>query len=136
MNLEIERQALQKEEDRESQERLAAIESQLESLRGEAAILREKWRREKSLIDEVKRLKEEIEGLRNEQDTLARRGDLSAAAEIRFGRLVQAQRSLEVATARLEEERGDNSLSLGEVTEEDIAPVSYTHLTLPTKRIV
>ena len=69
VQLEIERQALLKERDRGSAERLAAIESQLEDLRGESSELRAKWEEEKTLIDGVQRRKEEIEQLRIEQET-------------------------------------------------------------------
>ena len=136
IQLEIERKALQKESDPGSGERLAAIESQLEELRGESARLREKWQRDKELIDEVKRLKEEIENLRIEQEAAARDGDLAAAAEIRYGRLAAAERELESATERLESRRGDSPLSRGEIVEEDIARVVAKWTGIPVAKML
>ncbi len=136
VQLEIERQALQKERDRGSKERLAAIESQLEELRGKSAVLRDKWQREKQLIDDVRRLKEEIEQLRNEQETAARAGDLAAAAEIRYGRLTQARRDLEAATGQLEEQRGNGPLSRGEVVEEDVARIVAKWTGIPVAKML
>ena len=136
VQLEIERRALQKEGDRGSAERLAAIESQLEDLRGESALLRDKWQREKKLIDEVKRLKEEIENLRVEQESAARDGDLATAAEIRYGRLAGAEGELENATRHLEAQRGDSPLSRGEVVEEDIAKIVAKWTGVPVARML
>ncbi len=136
VQLEIERKALQKEGDSGSAERLATIESRLEELRGESAALREKWQREKRVIDDVKRLKEEIERLRTEQESLARAGDLAAAAEVRYGRLVRAERELERANARLEEQQGASPLSRGEVVEEDIATIVAKWTGIPVAKML
>ena len=136
LQIEIERRALQKERDRRSADRLSAIESDLEELRGQSALLREQWQREKTLIDEVKQLKEEIEQLRDEQDEAARSGDLAAAAEIRYGRLARAERELKAATARLEAQRGDSPLSAGEVVEEDIARIVAKWTGIPVAKML
>ena len=136
VQLEIERQALLKERDRGSAERLAAIESQLEDLRGESSVLREKWEQEKTLIDGVQRRKEEIEQLRIEQETAARSGDLEAAAEIRYGRLARAEQALEAATAQLESQRGEGPLSRGEVGEEDVARIVAKWTGVPVTKML
>ena len=136
VQLEIERQALQKDGGPGSAERLAAIASQLEELRGKSARMREEWRREKQLIDEVKRLKEEIEGLRNRQDQAARSGDLAAAAEIRYGRLARVETELRAATERLEASRGDSPLARGEVVEEDIARIVAKWTGIPVAKML
>ncbi len=136
VQLEIEREALQKDDDRASRERLAAVESQLEALRAEAAGLREKWQSEKRLIDEVNRLQETIERLRTEQEAAARRGDLTKAAEIRYGHLATAARELEAAAARLERHSGDSSLLRGEVLEEDIARIVAKWTGIPVAKML
>ena len=136
VQLEIERQALQKEGDPASKERLAAIESQLEELRAQSAVLREKWQSEKKLIDDVRRLKEGIERLRNQQEEAARSGDLAGAAEIRYGRLADVQGELEVATGQLEEQRGDSPLSRGEVVEEDVARIVAKWTGIPVAKML
>ena len=136
VQFEIERRALQKEGDPGSAERLAAVESRLEELRAESALLREKWQREKKLIDEVKRLKEEIENLRTEQESAARDGDLATAAEIRYGRLAAAETELAQATRRLEGRRGESPLSRGEVVEEDIARIVAKWTGVPVAKML
>ena len=136
VQLEIERRALLKESDRGSAERLAAIESQLEDLRGESSALREKWEEEKTLIDGVQRRKEEIEQLRIEQETAARSGDLEAAAEIRYGRLARAEQALEAATTQLESRRAESPLSRGEVGEEDIARIVAKWTGIPVTKML
>ena len=136
VQLEIERQVLLKENDRGSTERLAAIESQLEDLRGKSSALREKWQEEKALIDGVQRLKEEIEQLRVEQETAARSGDLEGAAEIRYGRLARAEQDLEVATRQLESRREESQLSRGEVSEEDIARIVAKWTGIPVTKML
>ena len=136
VQLEIERRALQKEGDPGSAERLAAVESRLEQLRAESALLREKWLREKKLIDEVKRVKEEIENLRTEQESAARDGDLAAAAEIRYGKLAAAEAELAAATRRLECRRGESPLLRGEVVEEDIARIVAKWTGVPVARML
>ncbi len=136
MQLEIERQALQKENDSGSKERLAVIEGQLEELRSESAVLRDKWQEEKRLIDDVRRLKEEMERLRNEQEGAERSGDLALAAEIRYDRLARVEQELEAATGRLERQRGDSPLSRGEVTEEDIARIVAKWTGIPVSKML
>ena len=136
VQLEIERQALQKESDPGSRERLAGIESQLEELRPQAAVLRERWQREKRLIEEVRRLKEEIEQLRNQQEEAARSGDLARAAEIRYDRLAQVRKELANATARLEQRRGDSHLARGEIGEEDVAAIVAKWTGIPVAKML
>ena len=136
VQLEIERQALQKESDKASAERLAAVESQLEELRSKSSLQRQQWQRVKQRINEVKRLKEEIERLRNEQDAAAREGDLAAASEIRYGQLVQAEQDLHSATAQLESQGGESALSQGEVVEEDIARIVAKWTGIPVAKML
>ena len=136
VQLEIERQALQKEKDRGSRERLGAIENELERLRAEAALSRGRWEKEKELIHSVRRLKERQEQLRAEEEEAARAGDLSRAAEIRYGRLVEVENELAGATRRLEEEHSESALLRGEVTEEDIARIVAKWTGIPVSRML
>ena len=93
-HLEIEKQALQKESNRASKERLHTIESELEELRSTSSQLQAKWQSEKQLIDKVKSLKERQEQLRNEEEEATRRGDLQRAAEIRYGQKNEIEKEL------------------------------------------
>ncbi len=81
-HLEIERQALSKENDTASHERLRQVENELERLRGEAAGLKERWNREKGAITRVRQLKEEQDSLRQEEEQATRAGDWEKAAQI------------------------------------------------------
>ncbi len=136
IQLEIERQALQKENDSSSKERLAMIENQLEQLRVESLVLREQWQAEKQLIDRVRKLKENIEQLKNGQEQAMRAGNLSKASEIRYGELVNAEQELSKATEQLEKEHKDSTLLRGEVTEEDIAGVVSRWLGIPVAKMM
>jgi ATP-dependent Clp protease ATP-binding subunit ClpB len=136
MQLEIERQALQKEKDRSSKERLGAIESELEQLRGESTLSRDRWEKEKNLIHAVRQLKERQEQLRTEEEEATREGNLSRAAEIRYGQLVDIEKELDIATKRLEEEYSESALLRGEVTEEDIAKIVAKWTGIPVSRML
>ncbi len=136
MQLEIERQALQKEKDRNSKERLGAIESELEQLRGESTLSRDRWEKEKNLIHAVRQLKERQEQLRTKEEEATRVGDLSTAAEIRYGQLVSIEKELDIATKRLEEEYSESALLRGEVTEEDIAKIVAKWTGIPVTRML
>src|SRR2546430_349998 len=86
-HLEIERQALSKEKDNSTHERLRHVENELETVRGAAATLKERWNREKSAISRVRQLKEEQDALRIEEEKASRAGDWEKAAQLRYGRL-------------------------------------------------
>jgi len=136
VQLEIERQALKKEGDRGSKERLRAIESDLEKIRAEAAGLKERWAREKGLIQRVQQLKQEQENLRQEQEKATREGDLGKAAEIQYGKLVEVEKALQAATAELETGQKGEPLLRGEIDEEDIARVVAKWTGIPVSRML
>src|SRR5262249_26726393 len=118
-HLEIERQALTKEADTTSHERLRQIESELETLRGEAAILKERWNREKAAITRVRQLKEEQDGLRQEEEKATRAGDWEKAAQLRYGRLSQIEKDIQTAEHELESVK-ETALLQEEIGEDDI----------------
>jgi len=136
MQLEIEKQALQKEKDKDSQERLVVIETELAELKGEASVLRNRWLQEKQLIEKVKALKEEHEKLRKQVEQAQQSGDLQKAAEIQYDRLPKLEKDIELATKKLEEEHSDSSLLRGEVTEEDIARIVAKWTGIPVSRML
>src|SRR3989449_1534989 len=92
--LEIERQALKKEDDPNSKERLAVIDRELAGIRERANILKANWKREKDLIARSRELKEKIEPLKLEEQTEERKGNLQRVAEIRYGLLRQTEEEL------------------------------------------
>ncbi|MBA2743449.1 MAG: ATP-dependent chaperone ClpB [Chthoniobacterales bacterium] len=140
MQREMERQALKKEKDAASKERLAKIEKELADLKEQSAALKAEWQAEKSVIDEQRKWKEELEGLRTELERAQRRGELAKASEIQYGRIPELEKKVAHASG-LRDEGGSASgthaprLLREEVTEEDIAEIvsSWTHI--PVSRL-
>ncbi len=100
--LEIEKQALKKESDPNSKERLAVIEKELAELREKSHALKANWKREKDLIARTRTLKEKIEQLKIEEQAEERKGNLQRVAEIRYGLLVQAEEELKKLAAQMD----------------------------------
>jgi ATP-dependent Clp protease ATP-binding subunit ClpB len=134
-HLEIERQALSKENDHASHERLRVIENDLERLRGEAATLKERWNREKSAIQRVRQLKEEQDTLRQDEEKATRAGDWEKAAQLRYGRLSQIDRDIQAAEQDLEAVK-ENALLKEEVGEDDIARIVAKWTGIPVTKML
>jgi ATP-dependent Clp protease ATP-binding subunit ClpB len=134
-HLEIERQALSKENDPASHERLRFVESELERLRGEAATLKERWNREKAAIGRVRHLKEEQEQLRQDEGKASRAGDWEKAAELRYGRLSQIEKEIQTAEQELEAVK-ENALLKEEIGEDDIARIVAKWTGIPVARMM
>ena len=134
MQLEIEREALRKETDKPSQERLAKLEKELANLKEEQSRLRAQWEQEKAEISGSSNLKEQLEQARLELDAAIRAGDYTKASELQYGRMPDLER-------RLAQQDGDGSpkgsrmLKL-EVDEEDIAEVVAKWTNIPVSRLM
>ncbi|XHR27380.1 MAG: ATP-dependent chaperone ClpB [Chthoniobacteraceae bacterium] len=136
MQLEMERQALKKEKDEASRERLSKIEKELADLREQSARMKAQWQSEKSEIDESSKLQEELDRLRTEQEQAQRRGDLSKASEIQYGRIPEVTRRIQERDAKLGEmQEGGRQMLKEEVTEEDIAEVVSSWTGIPVSRL-
>ncbi|HVB34209.1 MAG TPA: ATP-dependent chaperone ClpB [Patescibacteria group bacterium] len=136
MQLEIERQALVKESDEHSRERLAQIDAQLGELRESSSGLKAQWQTEKKAVGELRRIKEQIEQLKAEEQRHERAGELSRVAEIRYGKLAQADRDLRQAQERLAELQKNGRMLKEEVDEEDIARVVSKWTGIPAGRLL
>ncbi|MDQ4029274.1 MAG: ATP-dependent chaperone ClpB, partial [Actinomycetota bacterium] len=134
--LEIEKAALEKETDTASKERLARIEAELAQLHEEMDGMKAHWEQEKRAIDQIRSLKADIEQVRGEAERAERDGDLSRAAELRYGRLLELQRSLESSNAALVELQQDRKFLKEEVDEEDIAEVVSRWTGIPVSRLM
>ncbi|HTX33854.1 MAG TPA: ATP-dependent chaperone ClpB [Bryobacteraceae bacterium] len=134
-HLEIERQALSKEIDSGSHERLRHIENELETLRAQAAQLKERWTREKGAITRVRQLKEEKDTLRQEEEKATAAGDWEKAAQIRYGRLSQIEKDIQAAEQELEAVKQD-ALLKEEVAEDDIARIVAKWTGIPVTRMM
>jgi len=134
--LEIERQALRKEDSREARERLAGINAEAEDLAGKKAALREQWLSEKEIIARIREIKEKIEGARIESEKAEREGDLARAAELRYGTLLQLQKSLSEENEKLAMKQAGRKMLTEEVTEEDVAEVVAKWTGVPVSRML
>ena len=136
LQLEVERQALKKEPDMASKDRLGQIENELGTLKSRATELRSQWEREKSEVNAIKTLKEQIERTRLESEAAERQGNLEKAAELRYGKLLVLQRQLNEMS---KEEGATNlrpTLLRQEVTENDIAEVVSKWTGVPVTRML
>jgi len=134
--LEVEKRALSKESDPDSKERLAQVEKQLAQLAEERSRLRAQWETEKSIITQIRNLKERIEQLKTEEQNQQRVGNLERVAEIRYKEIPEAQKALEEARKRLAEVQKDLRLLKEEVEPEDIAQVVSEWTGIPVSRLM
>ncbi len=136
MQLEIERQALQKEVDSGSRDRLQRLEVELAQLREEGSTLKAKWQQEKAALTAVRDLREKIEANKLQMEQAERAYDLNRAAELRYGVLPALERELREKQATVDAE-GDGQRLLKEVVdEEDIATVVSRWTGIPVTRLL
>jgi len=136
MQLEIERQALKKETDPDSLERLRKLEAELAQLQARMDRLNAKWQAEKAQIQTIRDLKARLDELRFLEQQAERRGDLERAAQIRYGHIPEVQRQLEEAQRRLAEIQGDDPLLREEVDEEQVALVVSKWTGIPVAKLL
>ena len=135
MQLEIEKQALGKEEDNGSKNRLAHIEQELAELRNKNDAMRAQWETEKQSIAGVKRVKQEIEDTRRQMEEAERQYDLEKMAQLKFGTLPALEKQLEEERRRVDAGK-DEHLLKEEVTEEEIAQVVSKWTGIPVSKLV
>src|SRR5439155_721534 len=138
--LEIEKQALKKESDPNSKERLGVIEKELAGIREQSNTLKAKWKKEKDLIARSRQLKEKIEQLKIEEQTEERKGNLQRVAEIRYGLLRQTEQELAKLNAQMDGRAGDGARATRmlkeEVDEEDVARIVSKWTGIPVLRML
>ena len=137
MQLEIEREALKKERDEAGRKQLENVERSLADLREQYSRLTAKWQNEKSVIDAIKSLKEQIDAKQTELQDAQRRGELERAARIRYGELPELERQLRDREKRLTElhAQGDGMLR-EEVTPDEIAEIVSKWTGVPVARML
>jgi ATP-dependent Clp protease ATP-binding subunit ClpB len=136
MQLEIERQAMLKETDSHSVERRKQIERELAKLREESSASKARWQAEKEAISKIRKLKEQIEQLKAEAERYERSGELAKVAEIRYGKIAQAERELNAAQERFAAVQKDSPMLKEEVDEEDIAKLVSKWTGIPVGRLL
>ncbi|HSS61680.1 MAG TPA: ATP-dependent chaperone ClpB [Candidatus Limnocylindrales bacterium] len=134
--LEIEREALKKETDRPSKDRLAAIEKQLAELAESRTALRSRWTQEKEIIAKIRALKAKLEEVRADSERAERAADFAKAAELRYGKVVEIEKQLGELNNRLAQLQGDHPLLKEEVSEEDIAEIVAKWTGIPVSRLM
>ncbi len=134
--LEIERQALQKEKDPASLERRESLERELAELRERSSGMKAQWQKEKETLGAVGRIKQEIEQARTEAEQATRSGDLGRAAEISYGRIPELERRMKEAEMNLASHNGRPQFLKEEVTAEDIAEIVARWTGIPVSRMM
>src|SRR5437879_6322279 len=132
---EIERQALKKETDAASRDRLQKLEKELSELQTRAQALRAQWETEKAAIEKPRQLRKRIEETRVEIEKVMRTGDLSRAAELQYGTLAQLERELKALEAQAPA-GGGRRLIKEEVDEEDIAEIVSRWTGIPVSKLM
>jgi len=136
LQLTIERQALQKESDPASKDRLGKLEKEIAELTSKRDAMKLRWQAEKEKIEKLRKLKAQIEELKLEGERREREGDLAKAAEIKYGKLLEAQKKLDAISEQMKKEAGDGRLLREEVSEEDIARVVATWTGIPVSKML
>ena len=136
MQLEIERQALLKESDAHSKERRKQIEKELAVLKEDSSGRKARWQAEKEAIGKIRKLKEQIEQLKAEEQKYERAGELAKVAEVRYGKIAAAERDLKRAQERFSAVQKDAPMLKEEVDEEDIAKLVSKWTGIPTGRLL
>ncbi|HEU4507307.1 MAG TPA: ATP-dependent chaperone ClpB [Pyrinomonadaceae bacterium] len=136
MQLEIEREALKKEKDKASKERLQKLEKELADLKARADALRSQWQVERQAVERLRKIRQEIDQTRIEIEQAERAYDLNKAAELRYGKLTDLERRLQSEEELLQKKQGGSRLIKEEVDEEDIAEVVSRWTGVPVSRLM
>ncbi len=136
IQLEIERQALKRESDDLSLEKLAEVEKEISELNETLKSLKLTWEMEKNKITEIRSLKEEIENMKLQEAEALRKGDLSRASEIKYGKLIELQKELARKNEELKEIQKNRQMLKEEVDEEDIAKIVSKWTGIPVSRLL
>src|SRR3954468_18034747 len=136
MQLEIEREALRKEKDRASQERLEKLEKELADLKEQRNTLTVHWQQEKEAIQGSRELKEQLEQVRLEMQRAQQAGDYAKASELQYGKLPELERRIKEGESRLSDVQKGHRMLKEEVDEEDIAEVVSRWTHIPVSRLM
>lgn len=136
IKLEIEKEALKKEKDKASKERLEEVNKKLGELNDSLTSLKGQWTIEKDMIQSIRQAKADIDEAKVEEQKAEREGNLSKAAEIRYGKIVELQKILDSANAKLHEIQEEHHMLKEEVSSEDVAAVVAKWTGIPVDRLL
>nr|CBH38955.1 chaperone clpB [uncultured archaeon] len=134
--LEIEEQALKREKDKASKERLVKLGDELATLKENGDQLKARWRNEKAIIQRIRETKAKIDAEKLEEQQAERSGDLERVAKIRYGSLVELQNELDVQNEKLQELQKEQKMLNEEVEEEDVAEVIAKWSGIPVSKML
>ena len=134
--LEIEREAVKKEHDPASRDRLARIEKEIAELSEKRSSLKTQWQAEKEGIQKIRAVREQIEQARIEAEKAEREGNLGRAAELRYGRLLELQKQLDAESARLAVVQSQTKILKEEVDDEDVAEIVSKWTGIPVSKML
>jgi ATP-dependent Clp protease ATP-binding subunit ClpB len=136
VQLQIEEQALTKESDPASKERIGKVRSEIAKLTSESDTLKDKWRKEKDVISSIRELKERYERSKTEAAKAEREGNLSRAAELKYGILIELEKDIRAKNEQLSEIQKEGGLLQEEVGPEDIAQVVSKWTGIPVSKML
>ncbi|MBF8297501.1 MAG: clpB [candidate division NC10 bacterium] len=134
--LEIEREALKKEIDPSSRERLERIAAELKDIRDKEEGLKSRWEQEKAFIQRIRSLKERVETAKLQEQMAERQGELGKVAELRYGLITSLQKEIEGEKGGLEKLQKDGAMLKEEVDEEDIAQIVSKWTGIPVSKML
>lgn len=134
LQLEIERAALNKEDDEMSKIRLENLEKELQDTKNEFDAMYMEWTQQKSKVDEIKDTKSEIEAVKHEMEEAQRKYDFEKLSELKYGKLVELENKLEELNKKMDED--DSSIIKESVTEDEIAEVVSKWTSIPVTKLV
>lgn len=139
MQLRVEKEAMKKEKDEASKDRLGKIDTEIKELQAKNQLLREQWEFEKGGIDQIKKTKESIENIKNEIAKAERNADLGKAAELKYGKLPELEKKLKQFSDKIEvskENKDENRMLKEEVGPEDVAEVVAKWTGVPVQKMM
>ncbi|MFO8049862.1 MAG: ATP-dependent chaperone ClpB [Desulfosudaceae bacterium] len=134
--LEIEREALKKEKDKEARERLQSLEKEIAEQKETLGAMKAHWDREKSLIQTIRGIKKELDDIGIQQQQAERQGDYARVAELRYGKTAELKQQLEDTEKELAEFQQDRKMLKEEVDAEDIAEVVSRWTNIPVSKML
>ncbi|MCP4104818.1 MAG: ATP-dependent chaperone ClpB [Desulfobacteraceae bacterium] len=133
---EIEREALKKESDKASKERLEKLGHELAAMKDDILKMKAHWHNEKDMIETIRKIKEELEHVGVEEQLAERKGDLAKVAELRYGKTTELKNRLNEANAKLSELQANSKMLKEEVDDEDIAEVISRWTGIPVSKML
>ncbi|MBF0395302.1 MAG: ATP-dependent chaperone ClpB [Desulfobacterales bacterium] len=133
---EIEREALKKETDKASKERLQTLEAEIRSMKASILEMKGHWQKEKDIIQSIMKIKEEMEQLSIEEQRAEREGNLTKAAEIKYGKTIDLKKRLEISQKNLSELQESKKMLKEEVDDEDVSEVVSKWTGIPVTKLI